>query len=435
VLSTLERSRRVPIDRSGDRTVTLAAIAVASAFLGLALASFVLPPELRRGTWLPLHLALAGGASTAIAGVLPFFVAAFAMAPPAAAALRWAGVLAVATGASAVALGVVTATTALSVPGGIGFVAGIALVGAAALRPLVGALGPSRGIVTRAYVIALANVAVGATLGTLFLAGWPWAVDSWARLRPAHAWLNLVGFVSLVIATTLVHFLPTVVGTRIAAHPSGRVAVAALATGPTGVALGYAVGQSPLVLAGAVVTFVGALALCMYAVRVWSTHTRWSTDPGWHRFAIGGLGSAIGWFTIAIGSIGAETIASAAASSSRLIQLPSAPFIVGWVVQAILASATHLVPAIGPGDQAVHGRQRGILGVLAGPRLGSLNAGVAALTVGSWTELSQLVIAGTAAVAIPLAVSLWLFARAIFAGIESRRRPMKSPSSPHRQSH
>ena len=34
-----------------------------------------MPAPSRLGLWLPLHLALAGGASTAIAGVLPFFVA------------------------------------------------------------------------------------------------------------------------------------------------------------------------------------------------------------------------------------------------------------------------------------------------------------------------------------------------------------------------
>ena len=84
----------------------------------------------------------------------------------------------------------------------------------AALRPLRLGLGPSRGLVTQGYVIALGEVAVGASLATLFVARWPPIVEDWARIKPAHAWFNLVDFVSLVIATTLLHFFPTVVGAR-----------------------------------------------------------------------------------------------------------------------------------------------------------------------------------------------------------------------------
>ncbi len=54
--------------------------------------------------WLPLHLALAGGASTAIAGVMPFFVAALAAGPPAGARLRGGAVALVAVGAALVAV-------------------------------------------------------------------------------------------------------------------------------------------------------------------------------------------------------------------------------------------------------------------------------------------------------------------------------------------
>ena len=57
-------------------------VAAAVAVLAGAAGAAVLAP------WLPLHLALAGGASTAIAGVMPFFVAALAASPPASARLR-----------------------------------------------------------------------------------------------------------------------------------------------------------------------------------------------------------------------------------------------------------------------------------------------------------------------------------------------------------
>ena len=63
-------------------------------------------------------------------------------------------------------------------------------------------------------------------------------VGLWAYLKPAHAWLNLVGFVSLVIATTLLHFFPTVIGARIRRSRVAYATVIGLALGASLVALG-----------------------------------------------------------------------------------------------------------------------------------------------------------------------------------------------------
>ena len=65
----LAQPRRRPIDRSNDRLVAMAAIALAIAYLCAALAVALLPAQDRAGLWLPLHLAVAGAASTAIAVV------------------------------------------------------------------------------------------------------------------------------------------------------------------------------------------------------------------------------------------------------------------------------------------------------------------------------------------------------------------------------
>lgn len=94
--------RRAPvIDRSSDRLVAVTAIGLAVAFLVAAGLALFLSPADRHGAWLPLHLALAGGATTAIAGVMPFFTAAFAAAPPGDARLRPGAILAIAVGAGA----------------------------------------------------------------------------------------------------------------------------------------------------------------------------------------------------------------------------------------------------------------------------------------------------------------------------------------------
>ena len=96
------RRRGPAVDRSADRLVALGSIAISLGFLIAAVASVALPVAVGGSAWLPLHLALAGGATTAIAGVMPFFVAAFAAAPPADQRLRWAAVLLVAIGAGLV---------------------------------------------------------------------------------------------------------------------------------------------------------------------------------------------------------------------------------------------------------------------------------------------------------------------------------------------
>jgi nitrite reductase (NO-forming) len=277
----------------------------------------------------------------------------------------------------------------MAVGGGVLFMAGIGLVAAASVGPLTVGLGPSRGIVTQAYLVALAMVSVGALLGTLFLAGWGPVVDHWARLRPAHAWLNLVGFVSLVIAATLIRFFPTVVGARIARHRSGQVALTTLAIAPPIVAVGYAFAIAVLVRKGAALALVGAVALAMYAARVWTTRARWTSDRGWHRFAIGGLASSITWFMVGTTILAGRAIAGGDDPSAWALEPVVGPLVAGWVGLAIVASATHLVPAVGPGDHAAHARQRALLGLAAEGRLLGLNIGVAGISVGRALDRSD----------------------------------------------
>src|SRR6476619_3189395 len=75
-LVVLEPDQRRSVARMTDRRITLAGLLVGACFLALAVAAATLPEPVRRGVWLPLHLTLAGAAGTAVASVLPFFVAA-----------------------------------------------------------------------------------------------------------------------------------------------------------------------------------------------------------------------------------------------------------------------------------------------------------------------------------------------------------------------
>src|SRR3989304_4225275 len=88
-----------------SRLFPAAGITAAGTFLAAAVLATLLPDAARRGTWLPLHLALAGGAGTAIASMMPFFAAALAAAAPVDARLRRAAIGAVALGALLAPLG------------------------------------------------------------------------------------------------------------------------------------------------------------------------------------------------------------------------------------------------------------------------------------------------------------------------------------------
>jgi hypothetical protein len=145
------------------------------------------------------------------------------------------------------------------------------------------------------------------------LAGRPWPGRGRLIHAPAaHAWLNLLGFVSLVVAGTLIHLLPTVLGARIAADRWADAAVAGLALGAPAVAIGMLGGVDVVARAGALSTALGAVALVAVAWQAIRVRGRWTTDAGWHRFIVGCLGSAAGWFAVAAALAAAPVVAAGA---------------------------------------------------------------------------------------------------------------------------
>ena len=422
ISGTLPRQRIKPIDRSGDRTIALVAIAGSVAFLVAALLSLALPPAERHGAWLPLHLALAGSATLAITGVMPFFVAAFAAAAPVDVRLRFASLAAVAGGALGVAFGVVAGVTWLAVAGGISFITGILLAGVSTVGPIRNALGPNGGIVSRAYLAALLAVTIGATLATLLVGGFAPVVMAWGALKPAHGWLNLVGFVSVVIAATLIHFFPTVTGTRILDRRTGRAALVGISIGGYVVPLGFATGSDVVARVGAGATIVGALGLAAYVVEVARRRGHWTTDPTWHLFVIGGLASAVTWFVAGIGVACGRILLLGADPTAWSLDAIVAPLVIGWVGLAVIASGSHLLPAIGPGDQAAHARQRWFLGRIAAIRLIGANAGVALLALGLPMSIATAVTLGIVLVAIAFGSTAVLIVAAIAIGSQGRRQ-------------
>ena len=420
------------IGRSTDRRIAYGGLALAAIYLGLAAASLLLPPAIRLGTWLPAHLALAGAAATAIAAILPFFAAALAVAPPAPPAIRIGGIGLVAGGAVA-AMTVVGHAAGEALPAAIAggsFIAGIGLVAVAAFAPLRRGLGPRRRLVERAYAVALVNVGVGVTIATFLVGGNDAVGAAWAFLKPAHAWLNLVGFVGLVVAASLLHLAPSVAGTRMRPRRSAGVAVGGLAVGAPLVAAGYAIQVDLVARVGAAAIIAGGLGVALHALAVARDGApgRWTTDPGWHRFTSGSLLAGQLWLGIGLLAAAAPVLIGGADPMAWSLPSLVGPLVIGGVVQILAGAMSHLLPAIGPGDPIRHAAQRHLLGRGATPRLVLLNAGAALVTVG-WLAAAigmlapaadTLVGLGLAGAALGTGLSLALLAIAAIRGREAQ---------------
>lgn len=418
------RSGPPMIRRDADRRITAGGIAVSAVFVGLAVGSVLLPASDRHGSWLPLHLALPGAATVAIGSVLPFFIAALAAARPGPPAARVATIALLASGALAVSIGITGGAGGLAAAGGVAFVAGIVGLGWLLVRILGGALGSRRGLLPRAYGAALANVAVGASLATLYAAGWPPVLEAWGRLKPAHAWLNLFGFVGLVIAATLTRLYPTVLGTRIAVRRSTRAALLGLSGGPTTIAVGYLLDLDAVARLGAVLTIGGAAALIGFLVETHRIRGHWTTGDPWHRFASWSLAAGVAWYAVGVAVAAGRVIVLGAAPTGWGVELVAVPLAVGFVLQVLVGSWTHLLPAVGPGDQRLHARQRSVLATAADARLAAFDAGAVLMAVGVPSGATPIVVAGATLVGGALLAALALLARAV------TLRPEAPPEAP-----
>lgn len=412
--------------RTADRWVTALAVGLAAGYLLLTVISLLAPPAARMGAWLPLHLLLAGAAATAISGVMPFFSAGVASVPPAPTSIRLLGVLGVAVGAGLVVLVRIVGQGAidnglLGALAGTVYLVGIAGVGAATLLPLRAALGPRRVMLAVSYGAALGCVAIGALIGTLAIAGWAPALAAWDVLRPTHAWLNVFGFLSLVIAASLLHLLPTVAGTRIERTPASMLVLVGMMTAPLVVAIGFVVRSTPLVVGGAALVVAAALALVVHAVTVLRRRGRWTTDLPWHRFVTWSLLASVGWFAVGSTLAAAVVVGSGATARGWDSDVVLGPLALGWAAQALIGAWSHLVPAVGPGSPEVHAHQRSVLGRWATPRVVVAQVGIALVSIGIPTQTTLLAQAGLALVGGCALVAVALLVAALRPVIAPRR--------------
>jgi nitrite reductase (NO-forming) len=184
--------------------------AAARLWLTAASLSLLLPEPDRLGTWLPLHLALAGAVSVAISGAMQNFALTLTAAPAPAGWIVLAQFALVNLGAGLVALGRVSSHPGLLSAGGALFVAAAVVLGWLVARARRIGLNRRHPLPVSMYLAAVATVLVGGTLGALVGGGWVDDAATSVALRDAHLTLNVLGWATLTIAGTLVTLLPTV---------------------------------------------------------------------------------------------------------------------------------------------------------------------------------------------------------------------------------
>ena len=403
------------VDRGAERRTVLAGLLLAAAFLFAGLVAVVTSGS-AAGSWLPLHLALAGAAGIAIGTMLPHFMVSLAAAAPAPAWRRRAGLTLLSAGVVAAAVGMQAGPRSLAAAGGAAYVIGLAWTAWTGFAPARAGLGRRAGIVDAAYGLALLNGAAAVTIAVLMLLGADPVTGAWLALKPAHAWLNLVGFVSLVIAGTLIHLYPTVIGGRIRVDRTLAVLVLGLGVGAPLAAAGYALDLRLAVTLGAAGVIAAALALIVYAVQVWRVRGAWRTELAWHRVAISHLNAGIGWFAVGALALAWGPLTVGSDPAGWELGRVWGPWVAGWALQVLVGSWTHLLPAVGPGDAVRHAAQRAWLARSGPLRLVAWNLGTALLFVGGWVSPAPIALVGAILVGVTMLASVGLLAGAVLAG-------------------
>jgi nitrite reductase (NO-forming) len=348
--------------------------AAARLWLTAAALSLLLPERDRLGIWLPLHLALAGAVSVAIAGAMQNFALALTAAPAPDRRAVLGQFVAANLGAGLVAIGRASGHPGILAVGGALFVAAAILLGWLVIRARRVGLNRRHRLPLAMYLAAVVAVLGGGTLGAVI--GWGVVHDprTWFALRGAHLTANVLGWASLTIAGTLVTLLPTVLRIRMPAWHGGATGLA-LAGGVLAIATGLAVRSDPLATAGGILYATGALGLVWMAAAALRMPRRWPVPVAAKHLLL-----AVAWFVL--GSALLPFALSGGTGTFAEFRAPFlAIFVAGWALQTLLGAWQYLLPMARPGHPDDRRRQLAAIEFGGTLQVATLNAGVALLAV------------------------------------------------------
>lgn len=307
--------------------------------------------------WLLVHTLLLGAVTNAVVIWSGHFAASVLRLPEAnrgaPAALR---LVCLNAGAVAVIGGMFTDRWPVVLVGGILVAAAVTAHAVWLVRLLRRALPGRFSMTVRYYIAAAALLPVGAALGVVMARG-DLGGDLPERMLLAHEMINLLGWVGLTVAGTLITLWPTMLRTRVVdgAERAGRRALPVLLAG-LGAAVAAALLAPPPLAAPGVAVYTAGLVIAGIPwvrearARVPHSLAAWSVAAGslWLAGSLlvlaGILLSTTSWVTV-----GERT------------SVLTAPLAAGWIAQVLLGALSFLVPVVlGGGPTAVRAATAGL---------------------------------------------------------------------------
>ncbi|GAB3030065.1 multicopper oxidase [Nocardioides flavus (ex Wang et al. 2016)] len=325
-------------------------------------------PEAR---WLLLHLLLLGAAGHAILVWSRYFADTLLRGPATPRREQSIRLVTFDLGAVAVTAGVGSGTWLLVLVGATAAGVAVAWHLLSLARGLRGRFGSRFAPTVHYYLAAGAMLPVGAALGVWLARGLADPLD--ARVRIAHAGVNLLGWVGLTVLGTLVTLWPTMLRTRIAdgAERASRTALPVLVAGIGLVAAAAWADQPRLVAAGLVAYLAGVAIL----VRPMVAAAR-AKQPA--TFATWSVGAGVGWLVAMLALVAVRVVVGGGWDDVSRALHDAAPYLAaGFVAQVLLGALSYLVPVVLGGGPAVVRATDGALDSGGALRVALANLGLA----------------------------------------------------------
>ena len=320
-------------------------------------------------SWLMIHLLLLGAVTHAILVWSQYFAAALLRSPASATDRRSQNIrLMLSNGSVAIVIGGVLAQVwAVTLVGAAGLIAAVAWHGVSLIRRMRRSMPGRFSRTVRYYVTSAALLTVGAALGAWLAGG-----EGTPNLAVAHALLNLLGWIGITVAGTVVTLWPTILRTRAdenAALGAAR-ALPLLAGGVVIAASGAALAQLLVVALGLVGYLAGLVIIGIALLRA-------ARRRAPHTFSSLSVGAALCWWAgtvamVAVGAVIAQLDGTGFAALDALFGQVVPYLAAGFAAQVLIGALSYLIPVVlGGGPTPVRA------GTTAFDRLGVLRVTVA----------------------------------------------------------
>ena len=303
-------------------------------------------------TWLLLHLLFLGAATHAILTWSQHFTAALTRSPVTEASRRAQNQRLVLANVAMVAIfvGVPSAMWVLTVVGAVLLSVAVVWHGVSIWLRLRGALpGRFTGIV-RYYILSAACLPIGALLGTWIAH----PAGASVGLTLAHAIVNVLGWIGITVAGTLVTLWPTMLRTRASGHAAPHAARALpILGGGVLVAAAGAIAALPWLIAAGLAGYLAGLVIIGFSL------IREASQASPHSFPTLSAGAAILWWigcliALIAGAIRAEITGDGVSLIVMMLHGVAPYFAAGFVTQILIGALSYLVPVVvGGGPQPV----------------------------------------------------------------------------------